>query len=148
MSTNNFCYVNRCVVVTDDDYESGNVPKLSKERAFDENRRYPSSVIEFEGTEKLGFTQIVLTAGYYAGSCIDFIQNEYKACLEVEDNYYYKHDKSIPEDVLKKLVETKLAKETKLANRIINKIKKEYGYTEVKRIACFSNGEALYKKVR
>ena len=68
MGTCNFCYENRCVVVTNEDYEDGNVPA---HRTYDKSslRSYPSYILDDSNFE---FWNVVLTAGYYADSCIDY----------------------------------------------------------------------------
>lgn len=38
-------------------------------------------------------------------------------------------------------------KEEKEVNEYIDNLKKEYGYEEVCRVATFSNGETIYRKV-
>ena len=84
MGTSNFCYQNRCVVLTNDDYEFDNVPKLGN--WVNDNRNYPSKEILYKETsctkeyaktiKPIRLHQIVMTIGYYEHACIDFILNE------------------------------------------------------------------------
>lgn len=69
MSTSNFCYDNRCVVVTNDDYECGNYPELGDYR-HESLRSYPSHKLNgFDFT----FWELVYTSGYYEHACIDYV---------------------------------------------------------------------------
>jgi hypothetical protein len=70
MGAANFNYRNRCVVVTDDDYECGNYPETGDYHR-DALRSYPSRALE--GYD-FNFWDIVLTAGYYSGACIDYVE--------------------------------------------------------------------------
>lgn len=73
MGTSNFNFKHRCVAVTDEDYERGNVPVLGKYVDYDRCR--PSQEIECtEGNFK--FFKVVLTAGYYEGGCIDYVETD------------------------------------------------------------------------
>lgn len=68
MGTCNFCYENRCVVVTNEDYEFGNVPA---HHTYDKSslRSFPSYFLDDSVFE---FWDVVLTGGYYADACIDY----------------------------------------------------------------------------
>ena len=143
MSTNNFWIENRCVVVEDEDYESGNMPKLGDYLGNDRNFQGHELLTGYKEQDKLMYTTITIRAGYYSGACIDFEQDEDKA-------YEYENDKYIgrPKDEqLKKRVEKILERERKIANKILDKLIKDYGYVEIKKIGQFSNGEAVYKRV-
>ena len=80
MATGNFCYENRCVVVTDDDYEIGNLPEMGE--CVDNSRNYPSYLIE-----EFEFWVVVLTAGYYEGACIDYIEHHKRSPYDVVQGY-------------------------------------------------------------
>lgn len=70
MSAPNFSYEHRCIVVTDEDYESGNVPETkSVPQGY---TSYPYSLIP----TKFRFHNVYLTDGYYSGGCIDYELNE------------------------------------------------------------------------
>lgn len=70
MSTANFCYDNRCVVVTNDDYECGNYPRLDRYR-LESLRSYPAWIV---AGYDFRFWDIVFTAGYYEHACIDYVE--------------------------------------------------------------------------
>lgn len=79
MSTPNFAYENRCVLVTNDDFEYGNVPDFSPRRRID-NRYYPTNEVgESEYVNKdtkfqrPHYHAIVVTSGYYSDACLDFV---------------------------------------------------------------------------
>lgn len=90
MGTSNFLYKNRCVVVTNEDYECGNYPKLGD--WVNNNRNYPSTeIIHNEDFSTKEYTKsikpiqlhnIVMTNGYYEHACIDFIRNEDKSAID------------------------------------------------------------------
>lgn len=80
MSTPNFAYDNRCVVVTNAMFEEGFYPQTLdyRESKYNGSRSYPSNEID-----PLEYSQpkplchfIVLTYGYYGDACIDFVENE------------------------------------------------------------------------
>lgn len=131
MATGNFMYDNRCVFVSDDDYEFNNHPKTENSK-HDTNRSYSRrKLADYDYI----FFEIVLTAGYYEGGCIDYIQTE------EPDNYEYlgfdteqdAHDAMVKEELE--------------VNKVIDKIKTDYGYPEYAIAARFSNGEAWYTEV-
>ena len=172
MATGNFCFENRCVVVTNDDYEMDNTQKLFE--CVDNNRNYPSWLIkEFE------YWEVVLTSGYYEGACIDYIKHHKRSPYDVVQGYIgypstkkelFKEckeafglsrrkmqaicgnvgDMDIDDYVEKaseKVGEYLAKKEEKEVNEYIDKLKEEYGYEEVCRVATFSNGETICRKV-
>jgi len=173
MATGNFCYENRCVVVTNDDYDMGNLPEIGK--CVDNSRNYPSYLIE-----EFEFWEVVLTAGYYEGACIDYIEHHKHSPYDVVQGYigYPWSKKSLfaeckevfglskrkmqaicgnvgdkdiddyVENATEKVGEYLAKKEEKEVNEYIDKLKEEYGYEEVCRVATFSNGETIYRKVR
>lgn len=172
MATGNFCYENRCVVVTDGDYEMGNLPEMGE--CVDNSRNYPSYLIE-----EFEFWDVVLTAGYYEGACIDYIEHHKRSPYDTVQGYIgypstkkelFKEckeafglskrkmqaicgnvgDKDINDYVEKateKVGEYLAKKEEKEVNEYIDKLKEGYGYEEVCRFATFSNGETIYQKV-
>ena len=72
MGAANFHYMNRCVAVTDDDYEFGNLPKMG-DYLRHSLRSYPSR--KLEGYD-FNFWDVVITAGYHSGGCIDYVEKE------------------------------------------------------------------------
>lgn len=172
MATGNFCYKNRCVVVTNDDYDMGNVPDIGE--CVDRSRDFPSSLIkEFE------YWNVVITSGYYADACIDYIEKTDRTPYDVAQSYigYPCSKKELFEEckrvfglsrrkmqaicgnvgnmdiddyveaATEKVGEYLAEKEEKEVNEYIDNLKKEYGYEEVYRVATFSNGETIYRKV-
>ena len=83
MSAPNFSYDRRCVLVSNDDYEAGNVPKIGD--VFDNDRSYPSAYLA-DYKDKFTTIAIVITSGYYADACIDILERDDKAdeLLKVE----------------------------------------------------------------
>ena len=103
MGARNFVYQNRCVVITDDDYEFGNLPTLGD--YFDNSRNYPSRIVEIEDLELKKVEQyrttikpirlhnIVVTSGYYEHACLDFLRNEDNSSIDyVGWTCYYNFD--------------------------------------------------------
>ena len=92
MGARNFMYQNRCVVITDDDYEFDNLPTLGD--YFDNSRNYPSRIVEIENLELKKVEQyrttikpirlhnIVVTSGYYEHACLDFLRNEDNSSID------------------------------------------------------------------
>ena len=77
MATSNFAYDNRCIVVTNDDFEMDNLPPMGKWLNNDFN--YPSRILAI--SDDFDFWDIVMTSGYYEAACIDYIESE----RDVED---------------------------------------------------------------
>ena len=103
MGAKNFMYQNRCVVITDDDYEFDNLPTLGD--YFDNSRNYPSRIVEIEDLELKKVEQyrttikpirlhnIVVTSGYYEHACLDFLRNEDNSSIDyVGWTCYYNFD--------------------------------------------------------
>lgn len=177
MGARNFMYENRCVVVSNDDYDLGNLPKLGN--WINNNRNYPSRLLEKYNDFR--FYNIVLTCGYYEGGCIDFIeksdvydiedwlgQSRYyltkqdfikECCYEFDLTTYrvnklcgcvkdFDNDLEVwLENAYAKITEYIKECEIKQCDKIIDQIKAEYGYEEYGCVATFSNGEGVYKKV-
>ncbi len=179
MSTNNFAFENRCIVVENDDYEFGNVPK-HKEYVKDSNRNYPSYYLD-EYRNRFYTLDIVITAAYYSGACIDYTPNErYLDCIyecrnivsnrdadDIFDDIYsdvkaYKPKKRELRKLVREAYNAEwgnykpfdalfaflFALEKTEADKILDQIKADYGYTEVRKIGNFCNGEALYEELK
>lgn len=90
MSTPNFSYEKRCVLVTNDDYEIGNVPETAS-RSCNDDRYYPS--YEVEATEypqrKPIAHKIVITPGYYEDACLDYISNGFDIHNDINGCYRF-----------------------------------------------------------
>ena len=175
MSAPNFSYDRRCVLVRNEDYENGNVPKIGD--VFDNDRSYPSAYLaDYKG--KFTTIAIVITSGYYADACIDILDRDDKASELLGYTFHYMNlnRKEVLEDVcyylgcsrnfankylkrcrygsvnyendlyvsFENLVDAWREKELERANKVLDKIKKEYGYKELTKSVQFSNGEAWY----
>lgn len=174
MSTTNFAYKNRCIVVTDDDYEINNLPPMGK--WLNGNRSYPSC--ELAVSDDFDFFDVVITSGYYQDACIDYIRNEQTAEYFLGDTMYYPTKRELfntckeefglseyrlrkicgrvkdfadydawIESAYEKITEYLVDKEESQVNAYLDNIKLLYGYEEVKCTAVFSNGEGIYEKV-
>lgn len=110
MGTRNFSYINRCVVVTDDDYNFGNIPTLGE--YANNSRNYPSRLVEYDVIDEvysflqtikpIKFHNIVLTSGYYEDACIDFVRDEDKSAMDYTGwscSYNYNDINKIIDDV-------------------------------------------------
>lgn len=71
MSCPNFSYQNRCVLVSNEDFEFGNCPELGSWN--DGDRNYPSTELKVSEETGLSLVKIVLTGGNYSDACIDYI---------------------------------------------------------------------------
>lgn len=80
MATGNFCFENRCVVVENDDIEMDNLPEMGE--CVDNSGNCPSYLIE-----EFEFWVVVLTAGYYEGACIDYIEHHKHSPYDVVQGY-------------------------------------------------------------
>lgn len=172
MATSNFSYYNRCIVVTDEDYEIGSIPFRGE--CISINRSYPSRKLKVSDNFK--FFDVIITQGYYEGACIDYIEND----VSVEDwlggTQYYdsktaffnecKKEFNLTEYRLRKicgnvgvldieeylevayekLIDYLRSKEEIEVNRCLDDIKETYGYDELKLVGRLSNGEAVYDK--
>ena len=174
MSTCNFAYVNRCIVVTNDDYEMDNLPPMGEWR--DGNRSYPSR--ELAVSDDFHFFDIVITSGYYQDACIDYIRNEQTVEYFLGDTMYYptkrklfnncKEQFGLSEYRLRKIcgnvkncknydvwiavaydkiTEYLADNEERKVNEYLDGLKKLYGYGELGCAGVFSNGEGIYEKV-
>lgn len=154
MSTNNFHYTNRCIVVTNEQHEDPTKGWRLGEYLKGSLRGYDAfeiifldkSLCSYKEACRLSATKIIFSTGYYDAACLDFIQDEDKAYEIVADGNDYKQKPS-SDDVLKIRADLLLKREARLANRILNRLKKRNHYDEVKKIAQFSNGEAMYERI-
>lgn len=171
MGTSNFFYKNRCVAISDRDFEDGNLPECEKD-FFASNKMLLKKVLMFD---------ITINIGYYTGGCIDYaISDNYESIIADYYGYYYtpstkkelindictycKDTISISKRSLQRLLnglslskdfeaitdkieDYILPKIESKVNQIINDIKREYGYIELTRISTFSNGEAIYRQI-
>ena len=98
MSTPNFSFSNRCVLITNDDYEYGNCPKTTDEEIG--SRSYPSWVVDCEGNDKMKFWRVVITEGYYADQCLDFVNIKPSACDIFNAWWYYDHSNASKTEII------------------------------------------------
>lgn len=105
MSTPNFAYKNRCIVVTNDDWDMGNVPPI-KDRNYDNDRNYPSS--ELKVSDDFRFWDIIITSGYYSDACIDYVRSEILIEDELGPSYHYETQKEFFTAVRKEFPQAKL----------------------------------------
>ena len=174
MSTCNFAYKNRCIVVTNDDFEMDNLPPMGKWLNNDFN--YPSRILAI--SDDFDFWDIVMTSGYYEAACIDYIESERDVEYFLGSTMYYstkrelfnacKEEFGLSEYRLCKIcgkvkdfndydewIESSYEKITKYladneerkVNEYLDGVKKLYGYGELKCTGVFSNGEGIYEKV-
>ena len=172
MATHNFAYENRLIYVEDEDYESGNVPE-HKEYVQGCNRNYPSYYLD-EYRASFHTLDIVITSAYYSGGCIDYIQDDsYLNNITFCDGYdedatdtimrdfkAYHPDYEKVRELAREIGEDwknytaydalqayLFALEKPEADKIIDKIKTNYGYRELTKTGSFCNGEALYEQI-
>ena len=173
MATNNFAYENRCIVVTNEDYEMGNMPSM--EESIDVNRSYPSYRLAVG--EDFKFWDIIITSGYYADACIHYTEKYLDVEYWLGGTQYYNSkteffreckaafglteyrlrkvcgnigDMDIEdylEQAYEKLTNYLREKEEIKVNDCLDRIKQAYGYEEYKTASIMSNGEAIYRKV-
>lgn len=174
MSTCNFAYNNRCIVVTNDDYEMDNLPPMGK--WLGGNSSYPSR--ELSVSEDFDFFNIVITSGYYQDACIDYMRNDWTAESFLGSTEYYntkqqlfdecKNEFGLTEYQLRKIcgrvkdfadydawiesaydkiTEYLVDKEEYKVNAYLDGVKDLYGYEEITCIGVMSNGEGIYRKV-
>jgi hypothetical protein len=180
MGTSNFYYKNRCIVVTDEDYECGNYPELG-DVCHNTPRSFPSSFLQNCDFE---FWDIIMTSGYYECACIDYIPKlgvyadsvvesrmkyswQYNNVRELIDDFVdefkvtkYRVRKIIGkvnecenleafvDRAIERMQEYLSSQEEVKVNELLDQIRDEYGYEEYSMVARFSNGEAIYHKVK
>lgn len=144
MGTKNFSYDNRCVVLDDDDF-------INLERDFEfydlkDYSRYSNYysrglIVDCE----LEYINIVVTNGYYSGSCLDWVLSDN---IDYHDDCHYTPTGRIrTEENINKVYNKKLAREARKANKIIDKIKKDYNLQEAMLLGSISNSEGVYRNI-
>ncbi len=174
MSTNNFAFENRCVVVEEDDYVFGNIPEHG-EYVKGSNRNYASYYLD-EYRNRFNMLDIVITSAYYSGGCIDYTDDDsyldtlsfYSGNIDdalqeiMSDFKSFNVDRKKVEPLVEGIVNANLndfkaydqlrvylfSLEKPEADKILDQIKAEYGYTEVWKIGNFCNGVALYEELK
>lgn len=172
MATSNFCYENRCVVVENDDLEMDNIPVLRE--YIGNSRSYPSRLIEefefwdvvltyayYEGAcidyiEHPSRSPYDIVQGYIGypwskkslfAECKEAFGLSRRKMQAICGNVGDMDIDDYVEKATEKVGEYLAEKEEKEVNEYIDNLKKEYGYEEVCRVATFSNGETIYRKV-
>lgn len=90
--TGNFAYDNRCVLVTDEDFEVGNVPE-TEDKAINQDHRFPQYPLT-DYNDGLRYYCIVLTPGYYEGACIDYVEIDNES-TEYDFNYFCEYESDL-----------------------------------------------------
>lgn len=101
MSTPNFSYENRCIIIPDENLEFGDAPKYDTQTNYG-TRDYPSYKIdrgEYNGLTAPKYHAIVLTPGYYCNACIDFVETEYSIADEFSWSYEPETVREVIEDL-------------------------------------------------
>lgn len=86
--------------------------------------------------------ELVSDICYYLGCSPNFANTRLKGCRLGSDTYECDIEKAF-----EKIVDDWRDVEVRKANKVLNKIKRSYGYKELTRTALFSNGEAWYDYV-
>jgi hypothetical protein len=171
MGAANFCYENRCIVVTNEDFEFGNVPAHNKFHPGSLHS-YPSYFLDDSDFE---FWDVVLTAGYYEAACIDYERNSAcvedwigcdwisqkdffedihyqfglsyykirKLCGNIGDMEFWRYTSKACDAITDYLADLERDK----VNEFLDKLKSDYGFEEYGVSARFSNGETWYSKI-
>lgn len=176
MATGNFYFKNRCIVVTNDDYEFDNLPKLGSYVSRYSLHSHDARLLEHD--ENFDYFDIVLVNGYYQDACIDYRETDFTITDLIGSSYYYLYCNEVFAETQKqiKISNYRLRKcfgrlkdfdtfehyfnagienldewlkneEEKCVNKYLDKLKKEHGYEEYGVSAVFSNGETIYSKV-
>lgn len=88
--TGNFYYENVCLLVTDEDYETGNYPAY-EDRPINGNNNFPQYPL-VDWNDDLCFWQIVMTPGYYEHACIDYVEVD---CDDIYNDILYDAEHNI-----------------------------------------------------
>ncbi|MDE5888563.1 MAG: hypothetical protein K2H20_00940, partial [Bacilli bacterium] len=174
MATSNFKYVNRCIVVTEDDFVLGLTPVMG-ESVTPYNRNYPSTYLAI--SDDFTFWNIFITSGYYQDACIDYDESDIDVEYYLGGTQYYTTQKAFfnecklqfniteyrlrkicgkvgvmdIEDYLENAYEylTDYLRECERikVDKCLNQLKQAYGYEEVICMGRASNGESFYEKV-
>ena len=157
MATGNFTISNRCIVVTDEQYEFCDYPNQTDYPTFrhwqvvHRSGYYADSSIDFIPKEvyvDVDFDTVseAVTALSYDLECSKYaIQKHLKGWAEVKKSgiAFWKFLDSKVDDILVEIAN----KEKQKVNEYLDTVKEKYGLTEVVVSARFSNGETIYKEV-
>jgi hypothetical protein len=176
MATANFKFEHRCVVVTDDDLEDGNVPSIGGTIECS----YSFHTDRLDVSDNLRFHDVTITSGYYSGACIDYREREdmvayymgaawhwvqytqkelfkelakefgltlYRVRKVCSGLMFRPNSESYIQDVFDALEEYLREREVAKVNQCIDDIKHRYGYHDYAVSAQFSNGETIYSRI-
>lgn len=174
MSTPNFSYVNRCIVVSSDALEWGNHPELENTNVGD--RSYPSYIIP----AGFRFYDVLLTYGYYEAACIDYQEKDdeswecllgyrWRDCPTTKKEFFsdmkywfklseyrfrklcngikrenFKYEWDFTDALCEAVGIYLMEQEEQKVNEYLDKMIEDYGFTEYVCCEIFSNGEAFY----
>lgn len=173
MATGNFSFKNRCIVVTNDDYEMHNLPPMGEKYNGYTGDRQLAVSSDFD------FWDIYLRPGYYEHACIDYERNDNTIEYRLGRGYYYDTQKAFfnechteyhisfyqlrkvcgtikqannnfdewLEQAYDKLTDYLAEKEEDKVNEYLNGVMQSYGYEEYAVLWRASNGETAYKKI-
>ena len=87
--------------------------------------------------------ELVSDICYFLGCSPNFANARLKGCRLGSDTYEYDIEKAF-----EKIVDDWRDVEVEKANKVVDKIMKDYGYKELTKVAQFSNGEAWYDYIK
>lgn len=121
------------IVITSGYYADACIDIVDREDKADELLGY---VNYYSGHNR---EELVNDICYYLGCSYNFANVRLKGCRKDRDDYEYRLEKAF-----EVIVDDWREVEVRKANKVVDKIKKSYGYKELVRTALFSNGEAWY----
>ncbi len=124
------------IVITSGYYADACIDIVDREDKADELLGYANYYSNHNRQELLG------DICYFLGCPRNFANTRLKGCRLGSDTYEYDIEKAF-----ERIVDDWRDVEVRKANKVLNKIKRSYGYKELTRTALFSNGEAWYDYV-
>ena len=125
------------IVITSGYYQDACIDIMDKEDKADELLGYTNYYSNHNRKELLN------DICYYLGCPRNFANTRLKGCRVGSDTYEYDIEKAF-----EKIVDDWRDVEVEKANKILNKIKEDYGYIELSCVGVFSNGEAIYSVIK
>jgi len=125
------------IVLTSGYYADACIDIVDREDRADELLGYTYHYANFNREELLG------DVCYFLGCSRNFANKFFKGCRYGQEDYEYRLQKAFDE-----LVDAWRDVEVEKANKVVDKIKRAYGYKELGLSAMFSNGEAWYDYVK
>lgn len=125
MGTGNFYFKNRCLVVTDEDYEDDNLPILGDYNHSESLQSFPARNVETDEYEKyFNWFNVVLVSGYYEGGCIDYRRNDNTIENYIPNTWYVNSAKELFEE-LNRFEETRITRYR--FNKVCGKVSETMG---------------------